>query len=120
MKQTSTELQSRELLKIQGFPSPDIKFPPSGILDVETKVWSLGKMIEGLPKSFIFNACLEGDDEDVDYFLNISQKEKGNVWVVCYVSADRKKKYKEVTAKELIDAIFKMIMSLKKDGWYNT
>jgi hypothetical protein len=136
MQHFTDKKQSEELLKIKDFPDPDFMtiinveesdsdkeqylFNPSEIKikKNDIKCWSIGRMIEGLPKSFIFNACLEDDDEDVEYFLIIRQKARGNFWEVCYISENETKILHTTKARELIDALFKMIMTLKTSGWY--
>lgn len=106
MKQFTTESQTAKLIKL-GFEKPKSVSKLTLDIDMDTIPtfnYSIGELIEMLPISF------ENDNDDTTWL----EIEAGADWSVSYVSF-RLIDYK-CERKELIDALFDMIVKLKEKG----
>jgi hypothetical protein len=136
MKQGSDNKQSLELRVLKNFPDPDLlmeyfwasknnpfhMIEDEKLLDKDKDVdylpaWSLGKMIEGLPADLMF--CEDDDDEGGDtYELFFAAPSGIKLAEVFYKNSSKGDVIYKTEALELVDAVFKMIMKLKEEGWY--
>ncbi len=138
MKQASDIKQCQSLRALKNFPDPDLiieyfwasdshpyhlKSDEKFLIKDEDvdylPAWSLGKMIEGLPADLFICDNDEVDENSVDtYELIIEPPSSGKLAMVKYqLSCDEKVLY-ATEAIELSDAVFKMIMKLKDEGFY--
>ncbi len=138
MKKTTDKQQYLKLKEIIGFPSPDTFTEGDSKISTASKKdqgqvllfnedemsspipsWTIGRMIAGLPGSITYCRCLEDDDDFVTYGLRINTMFKENLVRVTYESiVDENIVYLEATAKELCDAIYKMVLEVDKEGWF--
>ena len=78
-----------------------------------------GKMIEGLPADLFISDNDEVDENSVDtYELVIEPPSSDKLAVVKYQLCCDEKVIYMTEAIELLDAVFKMIMKLKDEGFY--
>ena len=103
MKQYTTPEQTAKLIEL-GFEKPTMKNIPTFEGEVNEEWYSIGELIEMLPISF------ENDNDDTSWL----EIEAGAVWRVLYSSfgfIDY-----DCERKELIDALYDMIIRLKEEG----
>lgn len=103
MKQYTTPEQTAKLIEL-GFEKPTMKNIPTSEGEINEEWYSIGELIEILPISF------ETDNDDTSWL----EIEAGAVWSVTYSSfgfIDY-----DCERKELIDALFDMIVTLKEEG----
>lgn len=137
MKQASDVKQSQALMELNKFPEPDfiIEFywaanshpyhykKDEKLITKDHDVdyipaWSLGKLIEGLPADLLF--CEEDDEEGGDtYELFIAASSGIKLAEVFYKNCSNGDIIYKTESLELVDAVFKMIMKLKEEGWYD-
>lgn len=84
------------------------------------RAWSLSRMIEALPPTLF-----EIEDEEIyngtEYQLHLCPGGQEGLSKVYYAdSCSNILSEYEFTEVELLDAVFKMIMHLKSNGWYTT
>ena len=103
MKQHTNEIQTAKLIEL-GFEKPKTKLPFEVANDELGYTYSLGELIEILPISFEI-------ENDITVWLEI---EVGIGWSVLY-SYCGSAEY-DCEGKELIDALFDMIVTLKEKG----
>ena len=134
MKQASDSKQSLELRLLNDFPEPDLVMEyfwaatdhPYHMIQDEKQIrkhedvdiipaWSLGRMIEGLP-GYICYAPDEDEFNTLQYNLLLRPQSEVSIAEVIYGDEDDNLYMTE--SSELLDAVFKMIMLLKENGWY--
>ena len=138
MKQASDINQCQSLRALKNFPEPDLiieyfwasdshpyhlksdeKFLAKDEGVDYIPAWSLGKMIEGLPADLFISDNDEVDENSVDtYELVIEPPSSDKLAVVKYQLCCDEKVIYMTEAIELLDAVFKMIMKLKDEGFY--
>ena len=142
MKLASNHRQALELKCLYDFPEPDLvieyfwaseshpyhmKSDEKLLKEYEdvdiVPAWSIGRLIEGLPREI----CVFKDEFDVDpvvYELQIVPSGEGMIGsdgyfaYVSYVINDGSDVLYETEALELVDALYEMIMKLHENGWY--
>ena len=80
--------------------------------------WSLGKMIEGLPADLLISEELDEDEDGDTYELLLSPPSNVKLAEVAYKHCVEDKHIYKTEAIELVDAVFKMIMKLKDEGFH--
>ena len=142
MKLACNDRQALELKRLYDFPEPDLVMEYFWAYDTHpyhmksdekllkkyedvdiVPAWSIGRMIEGLPREI----CVFKDEFDVDpvvYELQIVPSGEGMIGsdgyfaYVSYVINDGSDVLYETEALELVDALYEMIMKLHENGWY--
>ena len=143
MKLACDHKQALELKRLYDFPEPDLVMQFFWASDTHpyhmksdekllhqyedvdiVPAWSLGRLIEGLPCE-IDEFIDEDEVESVEYDLQIVPVGEGmlgcdgQLAIVRYAFYDGSKILYETEAIELVDALYKMIMKLHENGWYN-
>lgn len=137
MKQASDIKQCESLRAFKKFPEPDLvieyfwasdSHPYHLKSDVKFLIkdegvdylpsWSLGKMIEGLPADLLISEELDEDEDGDTYELLLSPPSNVKLAEVAYKHCVEDKYIYKTEAIELVDAVFKMIMKLKDEGFY--
>ena len=108
MKQFTTPEQTAKLIEL-GFEKPkSMNGEYNGWQFMPTPAYSIGELIEMLPKKIVSDM----DDEYADEYSYLQIEES---WDVCYINglyaAD-----KIIHSKELIDALYNMLINLKEEG----
>ena len=99
MKQYTNKEQTQQLIKL-GFPNPKSNVDILGKYIIEAFAYSIGELIEFLPKELKYSGKL-----CVDYI--------GNLWQVTY-DEDFERKINQ--DEELIDALYDACVKLKNEG----
>lgn len=137
MKQASDIKQCQSLRALKKFPEPDLiieyfwasdshpyhlKSDEKFLIKDEgvdyLPAWSLGKMIEGLPADLLISEELDEDEDGDTYELLLSPPSNVKLAEVAYKHCVEDKYIYKTEAIELVDAVFKMIMKLKDEGFY--
>jgi hypothetical protein len=138
MKQASDIKQCQSLGALKNFPEPDLiieyfwasdshpyhlksdeKFLAKDEGVDYIPAWSLGKMIEGLPADLLISEDLDEDEDGDTYELFLAPPSDVKLAEVAYKHCVEDKYLYKTEATELVDAIFKMIMKLNEQGYYN-
>jgi hypothetical protein len=106
MKQYTSPEQTAKLIEL-GFEKPTMKNVPTPDGEVNEEWYSIGELIEMLPK--------HTDDSDI---LHIEAYDYigWDVWYGCYCNGDEVSVNYSAENKELIDALYDMIIKLEEEG----
>ena len=106
MKQYTTPEQTAKLIE-QGLPQPRTKIPFEVANDELGYIYSIGELIEMLPKE------LEVHNWD---FYSIGIYFDTFNWNVCYKNRRGQIAYQTSSIEELVNALYEMVVKLKEEG----
>lgn len=113
MKQHTTPEQTAKLVEL-GFEKPTMKNIPTLEGDINEEWYSIGELIEMLPMT-ILHELWWGMEEEGIWRLHIDTNGTEYAWTVSYKRDCSPFLYCEAR-NELIDALYDMVVKLKKEG----
>lgn len=82
----------------------------------DTPAWSLAALLNLLPKEYRVDSQKKHIHDD--FFLEITVNPDKEEWIVQYITKDHKHNDIKYNGKHLIDAVYKMVKRLLRDGVY--